>query len=188
MTYNRFLLLKSFLHFVDNRTCRDTTRLNKIRPIVDYFNTKFSSLYMPSQEIVIDESLLKWHGRLNFAQKISSKAAQVGVKTYELCESSSGYLWKFFVYAGKDKATSTTHNTDVQNSQTNDRLVGDEATRFTDDETNDRPDNDGPTNRLMTGDSGDRPSNATAKIVYDLIEPLLHRGHTVIMDNFYNSL
>lgn len=44
----------------------------------------------------------------------------------------------FFVYAGKDKATSTTHNTDVQNSQTNDRLVGDEATRFTDDETNDR--------------------------------------------------
>ena len=185
MSYNRFLLLKTFLCFVDNQTCRDTTRLSKIRPVVDYFNAKFSSLYMPSQEIVIDESLLKWHGRLNFAQKISSKAAQVGVKTYELCESSSGYLWKFFVYAGKDKATSTIDNTDVQNSQTDDRPVGDEATRFTEDETNDRPDIKD--NRLLTGDSGDRSTNSTAKIVYDLIEPLLHRGHTVIMDNFYNS-
>lgn len=182
MSYNRFLLLKTFLHFVDSLTCQDTTRLSKIRPIVDYFNAKFSSLYMPSQEIAIDESLLKWHGRLNFAQKISSKAAQVGVKTYELCESSSGYLWKFFVYAGKDKATLTTDNTD-----SNDRPVGDNVTRFTDDETNDRPDNDGPTDIVLTEDSGDRPTNATAKIVYDLIEPLLHRGHTVIMDNFYNS-
>ncbi|CAG4969503.1 unnamed protein product [Colias eurytheme] len=30
------------------------------------------------------------------------------------------------------------------------------------------------------------PTNATAKIVFDLMEPLLHRGHTLIMDNFYN--
>ncbi|KAL4720302.1 hypothetical protein ACJJTC_001832, partial [Scirpophaga incertulas] len=188
MSYNRFLLLKTMLHFVDNQTLQDTTRLCKIRPVVDYFNHKFSSLYMPSQEIAIDESLLKWHGRLNFAQKISSKAAQVGVKTYELCESSSGYLWKFFVYAGKDKpTTSTTDNNDGrENDETPDRTDGNEAIdRLDDDNTNDRPDNDG-IDRPATGGT-DRPTNATAKIVYDLIEPLLHRGHTLIMDNFYNS-
>ncbi|KAF9797296.1 hypothetical protein SFRURICE_006278 [Spodoptera frugiperda] len=143
-------------------TSRPTFEVTDQTRAIDVFDKIFDAdfidhlLYMPSQEIVIDESILKWHGRLNFAQKISSKAAQVGVKTYELYESSSSYLWKFFVYAGKDKATSTTHNTDVQNSQTNDRLVGDEATRFTDDETNDRPDNDGPTNRLMTDYFGQR--------------------------------
>lgn len=194
MSFNRFLLLKSFLHFVNNETLQDKTRLCKIRPVIDYFNAKFSSLYMPSQEIAIDESLLKWHGRLNFAQKISSKAAQVGVKTYELCESSSGYLWKFIVYAGKDKPTSTADTIDEQNIQPNEQSVpvGDEAiNRFDDDETNDTRINDqiiaASTDRLTTGECEDRPTNATAIIVYDLIEPLLHRGHTVIMDNFYNS-
>ncbi|KAL0879457.1 hypothetical protein ABMA27_003208 [Loxostege sticticalis] len=39
-------------------------------------SVKFSSLYYPRQEIAIDESLLKWHGRLSFAQKINSMVAQ----------------------------------------------------------------------------------------------------------------
>lgn len=68
MSLNRFLLLETFLHFVDNETLQDKTRLCKIRLVMDYFNAKFSSLYMPSQEIAIDEYLLKWHGRFNFAQ------------------------------------------------------------------------------------------------------------------------
>ncbi|XP_022834273.1 uncharacterized protein LOC111362017 isoform X1 [Spodoptera litura] len=178
MTYNRFLLLKTFLHFVDSQTCTDTTRLCKIRPVIDYFNNKFSSLYMPSQEIAIDESLLKWHGRLSFTQKISSKAAQVGVKTYELCESSTGYLWKFFVYAGKDKPTSTSDATDRSDEEEAIDGLG---------EDDDRSTNDATTDGSRSGEHGDRPVTATARIVYDLIEPLLHRGHTVIMDNFYNS-
>lgn len=96
---------------VDNETIQDNdNRLCKIRPVLDYLNDKFASLYMPSQEIAIDESLLKWHGRLSFSQKISSKAAQVGVTTYELCESSSGYLWKYFVYTGKSKKTAEAAN------------------------------------------------------------------------------
>lgn len=33
-----------------------------------------------------------------------------------------------------------------------------------------------------------QPTNASAKIVFDLIEPLPHRGHTLIMVNFYNCL
>ncbi|XP_026330589.1 piggyBac transposable element-derived protein 4-like [Hyposmocoma kahamanoa] len=164
MFYNRYLLLKCLMHFVDNNKKR------KIQPIIDYFNDKFSTLYYPSQEIVIDESLLKWHGRLGFAQKITSKAAQVGVKTYELCESSSGYLWKFLVYAGKDetKTAYTTTNVDTDADNLEGRLEGrPEETEITDKSTSDHPTN--------------------AKIVYDLVEPLLYRGHTLIMDNFYNS-
>ncbi|XP_052746053.1 piggyBac transposable element-derived protein 4-like [Bicyclus anynana] len=157
MTYNRFLLLKSMLHFVDNETLTDkntNSKLFKIQPIIDYLNNKFSSLYYPCQEIAIDESLLKWHGRLSFAQKIRSKADHVGVRTYELCESSSGYLWRFRVYTGKN------------------------ATR-------DDNDHDNRTEQTDTDDF--KPQNATAKIVFDLIGPLLYQGHTVIMDNFYNS-
>lgn len=82
MSYNRYTLLKSMLHFIDNGKLTDIptrSRLCKIQPITDYFNDKFSSLYYPRQEIAIDESLLKWHGRLSFAQKINSMVAQVGI-------------------------------------------------------------------------------------------------------------
>lgn len=167
MTYNRYLLLKSMLHFVDNNTDLPTkTRLFKIQPILDYFNRKFASLYYPQQEIVIDESLLKWHGRLSFAQKINTKAAQVGVKSYELCESSTGYLWKFMVYAGKSKTTIQNDNNDNDDDNNIEQTEQDDRTEQT--------------------LSDFQPTNATAKIVFDLVQPLLHKGHTLIMDNFYN--
>ncbi|RVE46463.1 hypothetical protein evm_008873 [Chilo suppressalis] len=169
MPYNRYHLLKAFQHFIDNDTTTDLTKLNKIRPVLDYLNFKFASLYKPAQEIAIVESLFKWHGRLSFSQKISSKAAQVGVKTYELCESSTGYLWRFFVYTGKD---------------------GPNRTDRTGQDRPDRPENsqnDPDHDRTDDGRREVRTSNATAKTVYDLIQPLLHKEHTLIMDNFYNS-
>lgn len=139
-------------------------------------------MYAPGQEIAIDESLLKWHGRLSFAQKISSKAAQVGVKTYELCESSIGYLWAFRVYTGKDgpnrtRQTQQDHTYDIQDRRHEEK---DNDRRHTD-----RPEDDGLERSL--GSTQERPSNVTFIIVYDLVEPLLDRGHTLIMDNFYNS-
>lgn len=213
MSYNRFLLLKQCLHFVDNESFSTTmspNKLCKIQPVVDYFNSKFTALYMPAQNIAIDESLLKWQGRLSFAQKISSKAAGVGVKTYELCESATGYLWRFFVYAGKNKITMTENENDCDrpdldpNDKTSDRPDPnvDTSGRPTDEPSElatnrpselptDRPDDNDDQMTTMpdrtTSGTDDRPSNATAKIVYDLVEPLLHRGHTLIMDNFYNS-
>lgn len=191
MSYNRFILLKSMYHFVDNQTMTDRTKLAKIQPVIDYLNDKFSTMYMPCQEIAIDESLLKWHGRLSFAQKIATKAAQVGVKSFELCESRTGYLWKFKVYEGKKKTNNATNdeNNDAANDDNHD-AINDDDNDATNDVTNDT---DNATNERPADETADRlsniarPTNATAKIVFDLVEPLLHRGHTLIMDNFYNS-
>ncbi|KAI5635028.1 transposase IS4 domain-containing protein [Phthorimaea operculella] len=94
----------------------------------------------------LDESLLLWKGKLSFAQMISNKAAKVGIKSYELCESRTGYLWSFLIYGGKKYAGCTKFASDI-----------------------------------------DEPERATAKIVYTLVRPLLNRGHTLVMDNFYNA-
>lgn len=153
MSYNRYVLLKMALHFVDNDSMINPSKLTKIQPVTDYFNAKFSELYYPSQDIVIDEYLIKSHGRLNHSQKNSSRATQVGVKTYELCESASGYLWKFFVSPSKRKQ---------MNGQTYDKHVTDNDDRRTD------------------------QCPISAFIVHSLVDPLLNRGHTLIMDNFYN--
>ncbi|XP_063837166.1 piggyBac transposable element-derived protein 4-like [Ostrinia nubilalis] len=106
MSFRRFCLIKKCLHFVDNTSIaepstREQKKLTKIQPILNHLNDKFSSLYLPEQNIAIDESLLLWKGRLSFSQLIANKAARVGVKSYELCESRTGYLWKMEVYAGK---------------------------------------------------------------------------------------
>ncbi|XP_045489809.1 piggyBac transposable element-derived protein 4-like [Pieris rapae] len=134
---------------------------------------------------IIDESLLKWHGRLGFAQKILSKAAQVGVKTYELCESSSGYLWKFFVYVGKEKKKTTNDIRPDETIQPSASNENDNDRPNNIDDTNDKTDDAEMTDQTSTGNINNRPSNATSKIVYDLVELLLHRGHTLV-DNFYN--
>ncbi|CAB3249204.1 unnamed protein product [Arctia plantaginis] len=111
--------------------------------------------------------------QVNFAQKIATTAAKLGIKSYELCESSTGYLWIFFVYTGKGQANEQTEQ------QTDEDLQDSILIDLTDDISND----------LTTDDSAKPPpaTNATAQIVHTLAKPLLGKGHTIIMDNFYNS-
>jgi hypothetical protein len=134
------------MHFADNTKQNEyqgPPKLFKIYPIIEHLNSKFQSLYLPNQNITIDESLTLWKGRLSFRQYIPLKAAKFGIKTYELCESSSGYVWSFLVYTGKDMDLTT---------------------------------------KVVT-----TAASKTAAIVVKLVEDLLGRGHTVWMDNFYNS-
>lgn len=108
MRYDRFRLLSTCLHFEDNVNCdpatmtRSEAKIFKVRPILDHLNAKFSQLYKLSQNIALDESLTMWKGWLDINQFIQNKAAGVGIKTYEVCESKTGYLWRFEVHAGHD--------------------------------------------------------------------------------------
>ncbi|RVE48877.1 hypothetical protein evm_006447 [Chilo suppressalis] len=108
MSRNRFLLISRFLHFVDNDTCYDYSlssydkKIIEIRPILDHCSRRFSSLYTPSQNLSLNESLLLWKGRLSWVQCIRTKAARFGIKTFELCDAETGYLLRCLIYAGKD--------------------------------------------------------------------------------------
>lgn len=74
-------------------------------PILDHLNAKFKELYSPSQDICVDESLILWKGLLSIKQYIKTKSARFELKTLNLCESSTGYLWNFFIYLGKSVLT-----------------------------------------------------------------------------------
>lgn len=101
MSYDRFLLLSKCLHFNNNDDCDSVTlsrpqaKLFKIKPVLDHLNRKFSDLY----------NLTMWKGCVDINQFIRNKAAAVGIKTYEVCESQTGYLWRFQVCAGRDTST-----------------------------------------------------------------------------------
>ncbi|XP_042145916.1 piggyBac transposable element-derived protein 4-like [Ixodes scapularis] len=108
MSYVRFLLISRFLHFVDNETADKSDRLRKVKPVLEHMNEKFASVYTLDQKVSIDESLMKFRGRLCFVQFNPSKRARFGIKFYKLCESSSGYCSAFKIYTGKDEGRDKT--------------------------------------------------------------------------------
>ncbi|XP_028176349.1 piggyBac transposable element-derived protein 4-like isoform X2 [Ostrinia furnacalis] len=148
MFLDRFLLLSRCLHFQNNETfkpasfTRSQAKLFKLQPVLDHLNHKFSNLYNMDQNIALDESLTMWKGWLDINQFINNKAAAVGIKTYEICESKSGYLWRFEVH---------TRHEECSNAQAS------------------------------------PVSGVIPALVLRLLKGLEHRGHTVWMDNFYNS-
>ncbi|KAF9406028.1 hypothetical protein HW555_013446, partial [Spodoptera exigua] len=149
MTFDRFQLLSKCLHFNNNNDCdtasltRSQAKLFKVQPILDHLNVNFSQLYNLSQNVALDESLTMWKGWLDINQFIRNKAATVGIKTYEVCESQTGYLWRFEVHAGHDTSA-------VQEVH-------------------------------------DPVSGIVPALVLRLLNGLEHKGHTIWMDNFYNS-
>jgi hypothetical protein len=105
ITQDRFQLVCKFLYFADNETIstfEGPQKLFKIFPVISHLNKKFQELYLPNRDISIDETLTLWKGRLSFKQYLPLTASKSGIKTYELCDSTTGYLWSFLVYTGKD--------------------------------------------------------------------------------------
>lgn len=98
MMGQRFLLLLCCLHFVTNASLpQDVSKAEKsfakIKPVFDFLINKFSTVYIPSENIAVDESLMLFKGRLAMKQYIPLKRARFGLKLCELCESGSGYVW-----------------------------------------------------------------------------------------------
>ena len=72
-----------------------------IKPVYSCLYDRFSTVYIPEAEVVVDESLMLWKGRLAMKQYIPLKRARFGLKSYELCESRSGYIWNSIIHTGK---------------------------------------------------------------------------------------
>lgn len=105
MPLRRFLQITRFLHFADNDATDNRDKLRKVTPVINYFNKKFKDVYIMEENIAIDESLMKFKGRMSCKQFNPSKRARFGIKFYKLCESASGYCYNFKIYAGNDKTT-----------------------------------------------------------------------------------
>ncbi|VVD01493.1 unnamed protein product [Leptidea sinapis] len=108
MSRDKFMLITKFLHFVSDMNGSvhgNARKIGKIAPILDHCNKKFSELYIPTQHLSLDESFLLWKGNLSGRQCMRSKAARFGIKSFELCEATTGYLLNYKLYTGKDMST-----------------------------------------------------------------------------------
>jgi hypothetical protein len=132
MSRNRFELLLSNFHFADNTRISRGDRLGKISPLFDKLVKKYQEVYTPGEDIVIDETLVPWRGRLIFKQYIPNKAHKYGIKLFKLC-SNEGYTWGMKIYSGKAadgiRETGLAHNVCLVLAE---KLLGEGRTLFID--------------------------------------------------------
>ena len=100
MSRNRFQIIWQFLHFRDGDTAIEGDRLFKVRPVLDYLLAKFRQMFLLSENISIDEGMLKWRGRLSFKVYSPDKPCKYGIKSYILSDSATGYCFNLKPYCG----------------------------------------------------------------------------------------
>lgn len=105
MSELKYGLIMKFLHFENSEAFDESLYRNpKLRKVSELHNLlvqRFKCVYVPKQEISVDESLIAHKGRLGWKQYIPSKRARFGIKLFQLCESESGYIWNSCIYTGK---------------------------------------------------------------------------------------
>jgi len=102
MSRNRFQLLLHYIHFCNNNNQVTNDHLFKIDMVLQDIKSNFRSAMVPFLNLVIDESLVLWKGRLSFKQFIRTKRHRFGIKF--LCDVETDYILDFIIYTGK-----TTH-------------------------------------------------------------------------------
>ncbi|XP_014484795.1 PREDICTED: piggyBac transposable element-derived protein 4-like [Dinoponera quadriceps] len=101
MSRNRFKLLLANLHFANNETIEEGSRLGKVLPLLNLLIDNYQKVFSPGEDIVIDETMVPWRRRLIFRQYILTKSHKYGIKLFKLC-STEGYTWSAKVYSGRD--------------------------------------------------------------------------------------
>ncbi|KAI0218647.1 PiggyBac transposable element-derived protein 5 [Lamellibrachia satsuma] len=107
MPRNRFLQILRYIHFVDNEdpSIDKTNKMWKVQNVLDYLNKRFRAAYHPRRELSIDETMLKFKGRLSIKQYIKIKPVKWGIKIFTLVEAKTGYVLNLLPYVGKHEDT-----------------------------------------------------------------------------------
>lgn len=103
----RFSWLLGHLHVNDNnqlllRTDPKFDKLHKIRPMLDHLQNRFVDCFKLSQNVSIDESMIRFKGRSSLKQYLPKKPIKRGYKVWMLADQC-GYCYKFQICTGKTK-------------------------------------------------------------------------------------
>jgi len=96
VTRDRFLHILHFLHFADNSQRPDQReeydRLWKLRTIFDTLDDNYAKFYKPSEDVAVDEVIVKYRGRVIFRQYTPKKRKRFSIKIYKLCDGSRVHM------------------------------------------------------------------------------------------------
>ena len=107
MSRTRFLQILRYLHFADNNLApphdsEEHNKLYKIQPFLNLVIARFQEVYSPDRQLAVDETLIKFKGKLHFRQFIPIKPGRFGIKAFTLAESKSGYVLNSKIFTGRE--------------------------------------------------------------------------------------
>jgi len=98
----RFTGLLTFFKIVDCFAEVADDRLRKVRFLYDHMRTACKSLFQPSQDVALDERIVRSKGRFVFRQYLPKKPVKWGTKIFALCDSKTSYCYDFMIYSGQE--------------------------------------------------------------------------------------
>ena len=102
MSKDEYLLIKSALHFADNDFADKSDKLYKFRPLLEKVQHLYTQIYCPHKELSVDETIIRFKGKLQFIQYNPDKPTPWGIKLWSLADAKTSYLLKFNVYLGAE--------------------------------------------------------------------------------------
>lgn len=105
MSRDRFNWLLGHIHINDNsiqpkKHEHGYDKLYKIRPVLEALSHTFSNCYKPQENQTVDESMVKFKGRISFRQYLPMKPIKRGYKIW-IRANQSAFVSQFQVYTGK---------------------------------------------------------------------------------------
>ena len=105
MKRDEFLAIKKYLKLNKELDKNLDDKAWRVRKVVDIFKENIQQFGFFSSIVSIDESMIKFYGRLIFKQYMRNKPIKFGIKLWALC-TISGYLLDFDIYCGKQSNNS----------------------------------------------------------------------------------
>ncbi|XP_017763339.1 PREDICTED: uncharacterized protein LOC108553081 [Eufriesea mexicana] len=98
----RFTQIFWMLHaeMVSAQGSHTRTRLQLIIGYLDYINSRPFNYFSPGNEICVDESIVKFKGRVSFITYNRKKPTIWGIEIYTLADSGTGYICGILPYYG----------------------------------------------------------------------------------------
>lgn len=126
MSGRKFFLILRYLHCCSMEpppTGDDYDPAYKIAEVRDYLEDRYSRLFIPGQQLSLDETLIRAFGRIKFKVRIVTKAARYGIKLYVITDATTAYVLKIVIYTGKSTYGSTDEMDKLKTVQVVERLV-----------------------------------------------------------------
>jgi len=77
------------------------TRTSRVSNYLDFLNTKFLENYIPEENLAVDESTVKFKGKISFIAYNPKKPTKWGLRIYVLSDSRTSYISTFVPYYGR---------------------------------------------------------------------------------------
>jgi len=109
MSGKKFLCILRYLHCCPVKNHDPTSPgydpAYKIAELRDSLEKRYLAMFIPGQELSLDETLIRAYGRIKFKVRIISKSARYGIKLYVVTDAATSYVLRVIVYTGKSTYT-----------------------------------------------------------------------------------